>query len=196
MGTAVEDLLRLARQAEREGRPGTRDALLTLAVAESLADEPALAERCRGLLTARQPNHWFATADTHAEALGRAGVVDALAKLRAMFPAVRVQRLLLRADALRGPYTGRRVSLTRILGGLTVPPPRARTPISRRDLDPHPHALPFPLASAPRPAGSVHEGEDIDPDGSLVALYWSVLMAMATLLHVVLQPAARDSRAA
>jgi hypothetical protein len=196
MGSEVEDLLRLARQADREGRPGTRDALLTLAVAESLADEPALAERCRALLTARQPNHWFATAQTHSEALGRAGVVEALGKLRAMFPPVRVQRLLLRADALRGPYTGRRISLTRIIGGLTIPPPRSRTPISRRDLDPHPHALPFPIASAPKSAGSIHERDAIDPDGSLIALYWTVLVAMAALLHVVLQPVSRDSRAA
>ena len=38
MGTTVEDLVRLAWQSEVEGRPGTRDALLTLAVAGVASD--------------------------------------------------------------------------------------------------------------------------------------------------------------
>src|SRR4051794_222349 len=52
MGTVVEDLVRLAWQVDREGRPGTRDALLTLAVCESLEEAPALTEQCRLLLAA------------------------------------------------------------------------------------------------------------------------------------------------
>ena len=186
MGAEVEDLLRLALQADGEGRPGTRDALLTLAVAESFADDPTLSERCRSLLTARQPDHWFATSSTHALALGQSRVIHGLARLRAIFPPVRVERLLLRGNALRGPFSRRPLPLPQVLDALSVPPPAAAPP------EPLPHALRFPEPSIEptRRAGGV------DPDGALVALYWSLLVAMAVLLNTVLEPAARDSKAA
>jgi hypothetical protein len=190
MGTAVEDLVRLAWRADGDGRSGTRDALLTLAVAEGLADEPALAERCGMLLTARQPDHWFGTPARYAEALENPRVVDALTKLRATFPPVRVRHLLLRAEAQSGPYTGRVPSLSRIIKRLTGLPAAAvpttpLPPLSRANL--RARSLPFPVPITVKPA---------DPDGELVALYWSILLAMAVLLNSVLEPAARDSRAA
>jgi hypothetical protein len=190
MGTSVEDLVRLASWADNEGRSGTRDALLTLAVAEGIADEPALAERCRLLLSTRTPDHWFGTSDRQSEALKTPRVAEALSKLRAMFPPVRVQHLLLRADAERGPYTGQAVSLARLFKKLTmIPPPSVPNtplpPLARRDL--RTRSLPFPVPIEVKP---------VDPDGKIVALYWSVLVAMAALLNTVLEPAARDTRAA
>ena len=117
-------------------------------------------------------------------------VAEALSKLRAMFPPVRVQHLLLRADAERGPYTGQAVSLARLFKKLTmIPPPSVPNtplpPLARRDL--RTRSLPFPVPIDSKP---------VDPDGKIVALYWSVLVAMAALLNTVLEPAARDTRAA
>ena len=60
----VDDLLRLAWQADRDGRPGTRDALLMLAIAESGPGEAVMAERCRRRLISRQPDHWLASFPT------------------------------------------------------------------------------------------------------------------------------------
>ena len=48
----VEGLLRLAWLAEVEGRPRLRDAVMTLAVAESGPGDAVLAERCRRKLVA------------------------------------------------------------------------------------------------------------------------------------------------
>ena len=49
MAVEVEDLLRLAWEADGNGRPGMRDALLTtLVVAESGADDAVLAEQLAG----------------------------------------------------------------------------------------------------------------------------------------------------
>ena len=190
MSSPAEDLLRLAWQVDGEGRPATRDALLTLAVAESLPDDPEFAERCRALLSARQPNHWFASPTTHAEALGQTRVVEALAKLRAIFPPVRVKRMLLRGAAQQGPYTGRRVPLSEILVGLSLPKVQKAESAQTKTL--HPQSLPFPVPSS-KDSG---RGNDLDPDGSVVALYWSTLVAMAVVLNMVLDSSAQDSRAA
>jgi len=195
--TTFEDLLRLAWQVGGEGKPGTRDALLTLAVAESSPGDAVLAERCRRLLVARQPGHWFASTVTVGQALTHPRVADALTKLKAMFPPVRVQRLLLRFDAAHGPYTGGPTPLGRVLQGLSLAPDepsvapsrpaeRAGEPATPRPL---PRALPFPGVATPA-----------DPDGSLGALYLAVLLALAVLLDGVIarQPSASasDTRAA
>ena len=71
MGTLIEDLLRLAWQADRDNKPGLRDAVLTLAAAESGSESVVLAERCRRLLVARRPDHWFATSPTYSATPGR-----------------------------------------------------------------------------------------------------------------------------
>jgi hypothetical protein len=194
--TMVEDLLRLAWQVAGEGKPGLRDALLTLAVAESGPDDAVLAERCRRLLVARQPDHWFASTATLGQALTHPKVAGALTKLRAMFPPVRVQRLLLRFDAQNGPFTGRPLPLERVLQGLSLAPeeqhPAAAVRPAERELSrlrTPPRALPFPGTAAPN-----------DPEGEIGALYLAVLLTMAILLSDVIQqqPAAgaSDTRAA
>jgi hypothetical protein len=181
MSDVVEGLMRLAWHAESDGKPGTRDALLTLVVVESLAEDAVLAERCRRLLVARQPGHWFAAAPTVSQALARDRVASALAKLKSMFPPVRVRHLLLREEARRGPYTGRSPSLTSLMDDL-IPLPEGRRIAM-------PHALPFP-------AGRSAQYSETDPDGKLAAFYFSVLLAMAVLLQGVLEQSSTDSRAA
>ncbi len=69
MATAIDDLLRLAWQAEWDGKPGLRDALLTLAVVDGGTENAVLAERCRRLLVARRPDHWFAVTPTLGQAI-------------------------------------------------------------------------------------------------------------------------------
>ncbi len=196
MVTAIEDLLRLAWRADGDEKPGLRDALLTLAVADSGAEDAVLAERCRRLLVARRPDHWFATAPTLGHALAHPRVAAALGRLRAAFPPVRVQRHLLRYAAQGGPFTGRPPSMARVMEDLSLVPEEGR-PSSSPSSSPSPRpgavsrdrlrALPF--AAVARPEGD-------DPDGALAALYLSVLLAMAVLLKTVIDPAAHDSRAA
>jgi hypothetical protein len=182
MATTVEDLLRLAWQADGDGRAGLRDALMTLAVADSGGENLALAERCRRVLVARQPDHWFASSDSLGHALSRPKVVASLAKLRTIFPPARVRHLLLRGDAGRGPYKGRTPALSEFLDEL-APRPIRRT--LRRDA----------ASSKAQPTDSTRTDLPA-PDGSVVVLYLSVLLAMAVLLSVVLEPASYDSKAA
>jgi hypothetical protein len=195
--TGFEDLLRLAWQVGSEGKPGMRDALMTLAVAESGPADAVLADRCRRLLVARQPGHWFASVPTLGQALTHPKVAGALAKLRAMFPPVRVQRLLLRFDTAHGPFTGHPTPFGQVLQDLSLAPDDLPGAASRpagpvRDPSrprPAARALPFPGVATPA-----------DPDGSIGALYLAVLLALAVLLDSVLaqQPAdaSSDSRAA
>jgi hypothetical protein len=198
MASTVEDLLRLAWQVAGEGKPGTRDALLTLAVAESGIDDAVLAERCRKLLVGHRPDHWFASAVLLSQALDRAPVSEVLAKLRAMFPPVRVRHLLMLGDSRRGPYTGQSVPLTRIIEDL-APLPR---PIPTRNrasarASTSAHALPFPGAvPASAKAADTSRSDEAVPDAALVALYGSVLLAMAMLLKVVIESTAHDTKAA
>jgi hypothetical protein len=174
----VEALIRLAWLAEVEKRPRLRDAMLTLAVAESGPGDAVLAERCRRLLVARRPDHWFATTATLGQALTNSRVAGALATLRSMFPPVRVQRMLLRGEAQRGPYTGRTTPLPQILEELGLAPER---PVrDRRPRDPGPRALPFPTLAA-------------EPDDSPAALYLATLFALAVLLHGALEQQQPDT---
>jgi hypothetical protein len=190
MGTVVEDLLRLAWQAAANGHPNTRNALLTLAVAESGTDDAVLGERCRRVLVAIRPGHWFDTPAPLTQMLDRPRVASGLADLRAMFPPVRVRHLLLRCAAQRGPCAGRPPSVNQLLRDLT--PSAARpSPTLPRPVPAEPaFALPFPAASPADPASPA------SADPAVVALYLSVLLAMAALLQSVIAPASRDSKAA
>ena len=181
MVTAIEDLLRLAWRADGYGKPGLRDALLTLAVVDSGNENAVLSERCRRLLVARRPDHWFANTPTLGQAMADPRVAASLERLRATFPPVRVRRHLLRDEVLRGPFTGRSTPLAQILEDLSLADGRRNGYGAR--------ALPFPVAGSGR-------HDHVDPDGALAALYVSVLLAMAVLLKSVLEPASHDSKAA
>jgi hypothetical protein len=185
MATTVEELLQLAWQSDVEGRPGTRDALLTLAVAEGGVDDIVLAEQCRRVLVARRPGHFFATPAPLSQSLDRPQVVDTIDKLRNMFPPVRVRHMLMRGAAQRGPFTGGAIAPTLLLLDLapspTPPPPHIRPRVQ----EPTPRPLPFlpPILS---------QAEEDDEPSNLVAMYWSVLLAMALLLKTVIEPRERE----
>jgi hypothetical protein len=104
------DLLRLAWEAEHDGRTRLRDTLLTMAVTES---EPGdqWAEPCRDRLVRDRPDHFLAHFASVSLALADPRVIDARDRLRIKYPTPRVQSLLLRAQTRRGPYLGRSESL-------------------------------------------------------------------------------------
>lgn len=181
MAVVVEDLLRLAWQAERDNRPGMRDALLTLVVAESGVDHAVVAERCKRLLIAHRPDHCFASATTLGQALSRPHVVTALTTLRRMYPPVRVQHLLLKSSAANGPYEGFDLPVARVLEDLSIDrgiAPAAASARRRRHEALAPSALPFTPA---------------DPDAQVAVFYLSVLLAIAILLEAVCKAPARDA---
>jgi len=177
MGTMVEDLVRLAWQSEVEGKPGTRDALLTLAVAESGVEDLVLAEKARRVLVMRRPDHWFASPVPMSQWMDNPEVINVLGKLRTMFPRVRVRHLLMRGDAQRGPYSGRVASPSQLLLDL-VPAP---TP-------PKPHIKAIaPVAKLPEASAT--------PQEEMLAFYWSILLAMAVTMKIALDSASVDEKA-
>lgn len=183
--SSAEDALRLAWRADRDGRAGMRDALLTLALAESGPDDAVAAERCRKFLVAGRPHHWLASFPTLGQALAHPRVAGEIRLFRAMYPPVRVRHLLRRSDVLLGPYTGRRVPRARILDDLFGP----RTPRQAPAGDSPPSALPFATGSA----GTVERPDDPE---DLSVFYLTVLLAIAILLATVPAPAAQGTRAA
>ncbi len=139
---AAEDCLRLAWEAEHDGRHRLRDSLLTLAVVES-GPEHAWAERCRARLVADRSDHFLAAFPTVPDALVDPRVRDARDRLRAKYPEGRVAGLLLRSQARRGPYTGRVEALEALVEDLAGPQAEAEN--VRRDA---PQAARGPLARA------------------------------------------------
>ena len=182
MGTTVEDLVRLAWQSEIEGKPGTRDALLTLAVAEGDVDELVLAEKARRVLVLRRPDHWFASPAPMSQWMDNPQVVTTLSKLRAMFPPVRVRHMLMRGAAQRGPFSGRVASPSRLLLDLV---PSTTPPAPHIKLKTPKHVITPVVKAAESPVRSQEY---------LVAFYWSVLMAMAVLLNALMEPGTQDRR--
>lgn len=114
----AEEEVRLALRAHRDGRVGMRDSLLTLAVADAGAEGAAWAERCRRWLVSRRSDHLFARFPTLGEALADPRVLGSLERVRHTFPPVRVRHLLLRADALSGPYSGIRRPISDVLDSI------------------------------------------------------------------------------
>lgn len=102
---ALEALLRLAWQADRDGRVNRRDALLTLAAAEAPADAP-WRECCRLRLARSRPDHPFATFPSLTAALADSRVTRGLRKLRDSYLPGRLRSLLALDAIRRGPFTG------------------------------------------------------------------------------------------
>ncbi len=171
---AVENLLRLAWQADRDGRAGRRDTLLSLAVSEAPAQAPWLAA-CRRRLIRSRPEHPFGAFPTVAAALADPRVSRTLAKLRDAYPPGRVRHLLGR-DAVRcGAFPGREPSLAVLLSDL----------------------FPTPTRSAPhRPTARAVPAPTSAPTGSPVRYYYEVLIAAALLLRLVLADSKSGHRAA
>ena len=114
----AEAYLRLAWQADRDGRPSMRDALLTLAAAAGHRLGSPWVGRCRRALIAARSAHLFAAFPTVEAALADPRVGQRLARLGRTFPPARVRHLLLASAARRGPYTGRVDSLRVVLDDL------------------------------------------------------------------------------
>jgi hypothetical protein len=211
---ATGDLLRLAWEAEHDGRTRLRDALLTLAVAESKPGD-SWAERCRTRLVSERPDHYLGRFATISQALGHPQVVEALERLRIKYPPARVQSLLLRACARRGPYLGRVESLDAMIEDLAGPsaaaenvrrdaPQPSRGPLSRqRATRPVAWSLSYPPMSTglqssresllPEPPSDCIEDPEPEPSSEDFAVYYlSVLLAIAFLLATVQQ--ASESR--
>jgi hypothetical protein len=208
------DLIRLAWEAEHDGRSRLRDALLTLAIAESSPGD-AWVERCRARLIAERPDHYFGHFATITQALEDPRVVEARGRLRDKYPASRVKSLLLRARAGRGPYLGRVESLAAMIADLAGPvsesepesenvrrhtAQESRGPIHRRRAG---RPLAFALSQASIASGleapSVHSPRRIFPVGEATVseppledfpvYYLSVLLAIAFVLAAVQQSA-------
>ena len=196
------DLIRLAWEAEHDGRSRLRDALMTLAVAEGDPETP-WARRFRDRLIDARPDHFLAGFSTVAGALQDPRVVEARDRLRLKYPPVRVQSLLLRARAARGPYLGRVESIEAMIEDLVGPveagagseylrkhaaeASRGPTRWNRAGLT-SPLVLayspigPGPLNSADWPESGPETG---DLDEATSAFYLTVLLAIAFLLASV-----------
>ncbi len=176
----VEDLVRLAWEADQEGRLSMRDALLTLTVTEGSRGlgGAVLGERFRRHLIAQRPDHWLASFPTVGQALGHPRVAAAVDRLRASYPAVRVQRLLLRAEAGRGPFRHPNRSLQRVIDDLLGNTQSVGATTSA--------ALPFTNAS----------GSNEPIPAEFLTYYLSVLLAIAILLASVLPASNQETRAA
>lgn len=175
ISTTVESLLRLAWRAETAGKPKLRDAVMTLAVAESGPDESLLAERCRRLLIAREPHHWYATGTTLGHALAQDRVAAVVEKLRAMFPPVRVERMLFRGEVEDGPFRETVVPLRRVFEELNLIPARPGSSSGARRPR---NTLLFPTPDD-REDGDARRRE-------MGAFYMTLLFSMAVLLNVAL----------
>jgi hypothetical protein len=127
----AEDDLRLAWWTRRTGRYGDGIGLMTLAVAGAGADV-AWARRGFRWLAARVAGHPFAGSETLNQALDDLRVLHVLVRLRRRYPPAKVSWHLLRADAIRGPYLGRRESIVEIVEDLwPVDRSRPRRPAGR-----------------------------------------------------------------
>jgi hypothetical protein len=204
---ATGDLLRLAWEAEHDGRTRLRDAMLTLAVAESEPGDPWV-ERCRTRLVSERPDHYLGRFPTVSQALAHPQVIEARERLRVKYPPARVQSLLLRACARRGPYLGRVESLEAMIEDLAGPsaeaenirrdaPQASRGPL-RRQLSPR--ALAWSLSFPPLSTGLHGSRESLYPEPPLdpvepsdaqtapedfTTYYLTVLLAIAFLLATV-----------
>lgn len=190
---AVEDLLRLAWQADRDGRAGRRDALLTLAAAEAPPDAPWLV-RCRRRIVRGRPDHPFAAFTTVADAMAEPRIRGGIARLREQYPPGRVVALLRRDAVRRGPWTGREPSLSVVLSDL-FPATEARPSLGRV-------AGIAPRGVAAQAASKLDRSRDNRPapaaasGGSTARFYLEVLTGIALLLSQVLDESGRGTRAA
>jgi hypothetical protein len=203
------DLLRLAWEADHDGRSKLRDSLLTMAVTES---EPGddWAERCRIKLLQDRPDHFLGQFATVAEALDDPRVVSARERLRKKFPEPKILGLLLRANARRGPYLGRSESLEAMLEDLVgfapaeaenvrldAPQPSRGPLIREKSARPKVLSLNFPTldrsgSSSQRfqedaPPEPPTEEFDRSADQEFLIYYSTVFLAIAFLLASVKQ---------
>lgn len=200
---AAVDLLRLAWQAARDARPGLRDALLTLALAESGPNDRSWADRCWKRLIANRSDDLIAAYPSWEFARRDERIAARVAKLRLMFPPARVQRLLERGAVLRGAYTGRRPRMSILLDDLLGQQEPSAAHSSQRM---RPATKPLTSANERRATGAPaltlgprESGLGTEPtegDNSVYLFYLTVLLAIALLLASTEQVSDRGSKAA
>lgn len=183
---AAEDDLRLAWLAHREGRTGRRDALLTLAAAAAEPQGAAWVGSVRDHLVAARPGHLYAGFYHLDEALADRRVIAALAQLRLTFPPARVKGLLWRADAARGPYTGRAIPLAIALDDLLAASRTTSRTAAKLG------SARMIAAAKPSPAPEVV----VESRGPVLAFYLNVLVGIAALCAVVVAESSDEKRAA
>ncbi|HEY2157167.1 MAG TPA: hypothetical protein VGH33_16180 [Isosphaeraceae bacterium] len=196
----IDDFLRVAWWAQREGRAALREAMLTLAVAEGTPGE-GWAERCRARLLAELPGHFLGTHSSLEQTLADPRVVQAIGKLRGQYPPGRVGWLRFRSEVAEGPYTGEYASLAAIIDSLAG---RAAEADVRRDA---PEVVRGPFArsrvevavgvtpTGPMRGAFLDADVSASADGAVTAgdedessgLYLAVLLAIAILLASVEQ---------
>jgi len=191
----AEDCLRLAWEADRDGRRKLRDSLLTLAVLESGPGDP-WAERCRARVVAERPGHYLGDYPNIRLALADFRVIEARERLRIKYPEARVLGLLLTARAARGPYLGRVESLESIVEDLAGPAAvaenvrRDAAEVARGPLSARLRAL-RPAASGLASSGGAGWSEPGEPPTAgagadrpedFAHFYLSVLIAIALLI--------------
>jgi hypothetical protein len=203
------DVLRLAWEADHDGRARLRDSLLTLAVAESQPSD-TWAERCRNRLIQDRPDHFFARFPTVSQALQNPRVIEARDRLRAKYPEARVHWLLLKARAARGPYLGRAESLDAMVEDLAGPIAElenvrldaAQTSRGPMQLQRASRPLAWALSYPPMPSGlevmsarqkrrtypTWEETVSEPPLEDFSTYYLTVLLAIAFLLATVQEP--------
>ena len=197
---AVDDHLRLAWHAQRDGRGPLREAMLTLAVAESGPGD-GWAQRCRARLLSERPNHILGAHPTLERTLADPRVVGAIRKLKGRYPPGRIGWLRFRAELAAGSYTGEVPPLATILDALVEPPAQAdvrrdpagsiRGPLARSRAEVAVGATPAgPLRAiaAGTNGGSARGARADESDTATVAdeatwsFYLAVLVAIAMLL--------------
>jgi len=192
------DAIRMAWEADRNGRSRLRDALLTLAVTESQPDD-AWTERCRTRLVSDRPDHFLAQFTSVAVALNDPRVILARERLRLKYPESRVHWLLLKARAARGPYLGRVESIEAMLEDLAGP--SAEVENIRRDaaqasrgpihLQKAARPVAFALSYPPMPWASDSLPFELADDreerstADFATYYLTILLAIACLLATV-----------
>ena len=198
-----DDHLRLAWHAQRDGRGPLREAMLTLAVAESGPGD-GWVERCRARLLSERPNHILGAHPTLERTLADPRVAGAIRKLRGQYPPGRIGWLRFRAEVAEGLYTGEVASLATILDTLIGPPAEAevrrdaaesvRGPLARSRAEVAVGAMPAgPLRTIAAgmnggPVGGAWAAEanpDTVADEATSSLYLAVLLAIAILLASV-----------
>jgi len=191
---AAEDALRLAWEADHDGRRKLRDSLLTFALLESGPGDH-WAERCRARLIAERPGYYLGGFASIRLAMADPRVVEARDRLRAKYPAARVLGLLLRARAGRGTFTGRAESLDAMLEDLVGLPAGAEN--VRRDAAEVARG-PLVRLRSPQPISSGLIGHKIstwddgppkppegEPGDEIARFSLRVLFAIAMLLEAV-----------
>lgn len=209
------ELLRLAWEAEHDGRTRLRDALMTLAVTES-GPSDAWVERVRTKLIADRPDHFLAHFASIALALEDSRVVEARERLRAKYPEARVRWMQLKAGAARGPYLGRVESLDAMIEDLVGPPAESENvrrdapQTSRGPIHSLKAARPLAFAEVEKPVPSGLERQAVlrpirraqpgrletvsePPIEDFGVYYLTVLLAIAFLLATLQEPGGKPS---